>query len=99
MILSTKNFDGLILSYQNSIVSQEQTAQAIFGGVEINGTLPVNTKHYRINSGIETRLIRMRYVLPYDIGFNDSSLYKIDSIIADAIFNGCLLYTSDAADE
>ena len=87
-LLSTKNFDGLILSYQNSIVSQEKTAQAIFGGIEINGTLPVNTKHYRINSGLETKLIRMRYVSPYDIGFNHSSLYKIDSIVADAIFNG-----------
>ena len=81
----TNNFDALILSYQNSIVAQEQTAQAIFGGIGMSGRLPVNTKHYNINSGLETESVRMRYVSPQEINFRTDLLYKIDSIIEYAI--------------
>ena len=83
--LFTNNFDGLILAYQNSKVAQEQTAQAIFGGIGIHGKLPVNTKHYPIHSGLKTESIRMRYVSPEEINFRTDLLYKIDSIVANAI--------------
>ena len=33
----TYAFDGLLLSYQNSEVAQEYAAQAIFGGIGVNG--------------------------------------------------------------
>ena len=85
-LLSVSNFDALILSYQNSLVAQEKTAQAIFGGIGINGKLPVNTKHYKINSFLRTDSIRMRYVLPSEIDFRTDLLYKIDSIVENAIF-------------
>ena len=39
--LFTNNFDALLLGYQNSKVAQEQTAQAIFGGVGFSGRIPV----------------------------------------------------------
>tara|TARA_B100002052_G_scaffold88663_1_gene81561 strand:- start:25049 stop:27991 length:2943 start_codon:yes stop_codon:yes gene_type:complete len=83
--LFTNNFDALILSYQNSKVAQEQTAQSIFGGIAINGKLPVNTKHYNINSGLKTESIRMRYVSAEEINFRTDLFYKVDSIIEDAI--------------
>ena len=83
--LFTNNFDGLILAYQNSKVAQEQTAQAIFGGIGIHGKLPVNTKHYPIHSGLKTESIRMRYVSPEEINFRTDLLYKIDSIVDNAI--------------
>ena len=83
--LFTNNFDGLMLAYQNSKVAQEQTAQAIFGGIGIHGKLPVNTKHYPIHSGLKTESIRMRYVSPEEINFRTDLLYKIDSIVANAI--------------
>jgi beta-N-acetylhexosaminidase len=84
-LLVTNNFDALMLSYQNSKVAQEQTAQAIFGGIGINGTIPVSTKHYDINSGLKTESIRMRYVSPEEINFRTDLLYKIDSIVEQAI--------------
>ncbi len=83
--LFTNNFDGLILAYQNSKVAQEQTAQAIFGGIGIHGKLPVNTKHYPIYSGLKAESIRMRYVSPEEINFRTDLLYKIDSIVDNAI--------------
>ena len=84
-LLFTNNFDGLLLSYQNSLIAQEQSAQAIFGGIAIRGRLPVTTKHFKINKGLDTESIRMSYVTPEEIGFNSSLLYKIDSIALNAI--------------
>jgi beta-glucosidase-like glycosyl hydrolase/CubicO group peptidase (beta-lactamase class C family) len=83
--LFTNNFDGLLLSYQNSIVAQEFAAQAIFGGIGISGKIPVSTKHFEINSGLKTSAIRMTYVTPEEIGFKSDLLYKIDSIAENAI--------------
>jgi len=83
--LFSNNFDALLLGYQNSNVAQEQTAQAIFGGIAISGKIPVTTKHFIINSGLTTKAIRMAYVSPEEIGFNTALLYKIDSIAHNAI--------------
>jgi beta-glucosidase-like glycosyl hydrolase/CubicO group peptidase (beta-lactamase class C family) len=85
--LFTNNFDVFMMSYQNSKVAQEQTAQAIFGGIVLNGKLPVNTKHYDINSGLETESVRMSYVSCEEIDFRTDLLYKIDSIAQNAISN------------
>ncbi len=83
--LFTNNFDALLLGYQNSKVAQQQVAQAIFGGIGMSGKIPVTTKHFEINSGINTEAIRMVYVSPEEIGFNADKLYKIDSIAQNAI--------------
>ena len=84
--LTTNNFDGLLLSYQNSEVSQEQAAQAIFGGIGVNGKIPVSTKHFEINTGIKTESIRLRYALQEELNINKNLFYKIDSIVEKAIF-------------
>ena len=83
--LFVNNFDGVILSYQNSKVAQEMTAQAIFGGIGINGTLPVSTKHFSINTGFNTTKIRLGYGIPEEFGVSEFDLYKIDSLANNAI--------------
>jgi len=83
--LFTNNFDALLLGYQNSEVAQEQVAQAIFGGIGMSGKIPVSTKHFEINSGLNTQAIRMAYVAPEEINFKSDLLYKIDSIAQNAI--------------
>ena len=83
--LFTNNFDAILLGYQNSKIAQEQVAQAIFGGIGISGKIPVTTKHFEINVGINTKAVRMNYVSPEEIGFNTEFLYKIDSIAENAI--------------
>ena len=83
--LFSNNFDALLLSYQNSKVAQEQSAQAIFGGIGMSGKIPVSTKHFEINSGLKTEPIRMKYVSPEEINFRSDLLYKIDSIAENAI--------------
>ena len=83
--LFINNFDALLLSYQNSKVAQEQSAQAIFGGIGMSGKIPVTSNHYEINSGLKTESIRMKYVSPEEINFRSDLLYKIDSIAENAI--------------
>ena len=83
--LFTNNFDALLLGYQNSTVAQQEVAQAVFGGISLSGKIPVTTKHFDMNSGINTKAIRMCYVAPEEIGFNNELLYKIDSIAQHAI--------------
>jgi beta-N-acetylhexosaminidase len=74
-----------LLGYQNSNIAQEQVAQAIFGGIGMSGKIPVSTKYFEINSGINTNALRMAYVSAEEIGFNTEFLYKIDSIAKNAI--------------
>ena len=83
--LFINNFDALLLGYQNSKIAQEQVAQAIFGGIGMSGKIPVTTKHFEINSGKNTKALRMSYVSAEEIGFNTNLLYKIDSIAEKAI--------------
>ena len=86
-LIFTNNFDAVLIGYQNSMVAQEQMAKAIFGGQAIMGRLPVSTKHFNINSGLNTNKIRMSYIYPEEADINTSYLYKIDSIVDYAIEN------------
>ena len=92
-LLFTDNFDAMLLGYQNSKLAQEIVAQSIFGGISINGTIPVSTNHFNINSGIKTDSIRMSYSSILSNEFNPILKAKIDSTISSAIleraFPGC----------
>ena len=83
--LFVNNFDALVMSYQNSEISQEMSAQAIFGGIAIQGKLPVSTKHFPVNLGYQTEKIRLGYTIPEEFGVNEQDLYRIDSIVNNAI--------------
>ena len=93
--LFVNNFDALIMSYQNSDISQSLSAQAIFGGRKLNGKIPVSTKHFSLNTGFNTKKIRLSYGSSEDFGVLESELYKIDSLINNAILSeatpGCQL--------
>ena len=86
--LFVNNFDALIMSYQNSEVSQQMCAQAIFGGIGISGKLPVSTKHFPLSAGMKTNKIRLKYTIPEELGIDESFFYKIDSLALNAIKEG-----------
>jgi len=83
--LFTNNFDGLILAYQNSRTAQELAAQSIFGGIGLIGKLPVSTHHYKLNSGLQTKGIRIKYTIAEEAKVNKELFYKIDSLVKNAI--------------
>ncbi len=91
---STANFEGIVMSYQNSTVSQQLSAQLIFGAREAKGILPVSLgKDFPVNTHYETKsLRRLQYGTPESVGINSYKLQKIDSLanlgIAEGMFPG-----------
>ena len=79
---SFENINGLLLSYQNSKLSQEISAQMIFGALETKGKLPVSVKNvFSEGHGLmSTSLKRLAYSIPEAVGLSSLKLKKIDSI-------------------
>ena len=79
---TTTNFDAVIMSYQNSKVSQELSAQLIFGARAAKGSLPVSLgDDFPIHTQIQTKSInRLTYGAAESVGLSSARLKKIDSI-------------------
>jgi len=74
--------DAIMVSYQNSEVSQEISAQIIFGAMEAKGKLPISIKMiFPEGTGITTHnLNRLSYSIPEEVGMSSKLLAKIDSV-------------------
>lgn len=91
---SIKDADGVILAYENTLLAQDYAAQAIFGGNEISGKIPVTVKNlFKEGKGIKKHKTRLSYSLPEAVGLESSRLVAIDTIISEGIkaqaFPGC----------
>ena len=82
-IQSFSNINGILLSYQNSKISQELSAQLIFGSITAKGSLPVSIgNQFPVNTTNFTRLQkRLQYGTPESVGVNSTKLKKIDSLV------------------
>ncbi|WP_111709573.1 glycoside hydrolase family 3 N-terminal domain-containing protein [Lutibacter citreus] len=81
-ISNFKNINAVIVSYQNSDVSQEISAQMIFGAIEAKGKLPVSIKNtFPEGTGLTTsNLLRLSYSIPEEVDMSSKLLQKIDSM-------------------
>lgn len=85
-INTIENFEGIVMSYQNSELSQEKSAQLIFGAIEANGELPVTAGFFNIGDGIHYNTIsNLSYSIPERVGMSSEKLNKIDSIAQYAV--------------
>ncbi len=87
-IKGVENSAGLILTYQDSELTQQAAAQLIFGGIGANGKLPVSIgKKFSAGEGLETKGgIRLSYTVPEAAGMDSKTLVRgIDSLMAQAI--------------
>jgi beta-N-acetylhexosaminidase len=83
-LMKKLNFaDHLILCYENDYISQDATAQSIFGVNDISGTLSVGvTEKWPLGHGIyRGSLRRLGYGLPEMVGLSSDSLKKIDTLM------------------
>ncbi|MFT4942521.1 MAG: beta-N-acetylhexosaminidase [Candidatus Paceibacteria bacterium] len=89
---TTTNFDGVIMSYQNSKVSQELSAQLIFGARSAKGKLPVSLgSRFPIHTQIKTQALgRLTYGTPESVGLSTVKLKKIDSIVTNGLHKGMM---------
>ncbi|WP_159022327.1 glycoside hydrolase family 3 N-terminal domain-containing protein [Formosa sp. L2A11] len=76
------NIDAVMVSYQNSEVSQEISAQMIFGALEIKGKLPVSINDiFPVGTCVETpNLLRLSYTIPEAVDMDSNVLSNIDAI-------------------
>nr|WP_256867534.1 glycoside hydrolase family 3 N-terminal domain-containing protein [Winogradskyella forsetii] len=81
-LLSVENIEGIVMSYQNSKIAQEKSAQLIFGAIPAKGKLPVSTgQFFPVGTG-ETynSLMSLSYGLPERVGMDSQLLSRIDSV-------------------
>ena len=85
-IKSFENIESVIVSYQNSKLSQEISAQLLFGAIAAKGKLPVSIgTEFKEGSGITSaHLSRLEYTLPEAAGLSSKKLALIDKM-ADTI--------------
>ena len=89
-LLPVTNFDdieGLVVSYQNSNISQVVSAELLFGAVSAKGKLPVSINtFFNINDGLSTeKLNRLAFTTPENVDMNPMILSKIDAVAQKAI--------------
>lgn len=89
-LLPIQNFDaieGLVISYQNSNISQIVAAEILFGAKSAKGKLPVSiNENFKVNDGIDTEKIdRLGFETPENMGMSSAILSKIDAVAQKAI--------------
>ena len=87
---SIKHFDYinyLLVAYDESDMTQEAAAQALFGAIPVRGRLPVTASAAsKFNTGIMLPgQVRLGYALPERVGLSSDSLARIDDLAREAI--------------
>jgi beta-N-acetylhexosaminidase len=87
-IKSFANIEGVIVSYQNSKLAQEISAQLLFGAFAAKGKLPVSIRTiFKEGFGItNSSLSRFEYTIPEAAGLSSKKLALIDQM-ADTIIS------------
>ena len=77
-----ENIESILVSYQNSKLSQEISAQMIFGALKTKGQLPVSIRDvFSEGHGLMSKsLKRLAYSIPEDVGLSSEKLAKVDSL-------------------
>jgi beta-glucosidase-like glycosyl hydrolase/CubicO group peptidase (beta-lactamase class C family) len=76
-----------LVAYSDDKVTQDLTAQALFGAIPIKGKLPVTaSEKFRFNMGlIASDCNRLGYSYPEYVGISSDSLLAIDTIVEEMI--------------
>lgn len=86
------NFEAIVMSYQNSEVAQQLSAQLIFGARAAQGILPVSLgEDFPLGTGIKTEdLDRLKYGTAESVGLNSAILKRIDTLARNGFYAGMM---------
>jgi beta-glucosidase-like glycosyl hydrolase/CubicO group peptidase (beta-lactamase class C family) len=86
-IVDFKDIEGVVMSYQNSDIAQEVSAELLFGAIEPQGKLPVSiNEEFKDGFGLITeKLNRLGFTAPENVGMSPKVLSKIDLLAKKAI--------------
>lgn len=88
-LATIKNIESIVISYQNSDVAQQKSAQILFGALSAKGHLPVSIdEHFEVGNGINFNAQQsLSYGLPERVGLSSEKLLLLDSVANHAIDN------------
>ena len=94
---------AVILAGDNTSLAQEYAAQAVFGGIRVNGSLPVNVKGIApLGRCIGLLKTRLGYSTPEAAGLKPVLEKKVDSLVNEGIrtgaFPGCQVLIAKSGD-
>ncbi len=83
---------ALLIGYEDFPLAHELAAQAVMGGLSMNGKLPVNsTSFFNRGSGTTSGTsIRLKYSVPEDAGISSAKLAGIDTLVYKSISAGAM---------
>ncbi|PWK19824.1 glycoside hydrolase family 3 N-terminal domain-containing protein [Xanthomarina spongicola] len=86
-LATVENFESIVVSYQNSEIAQQKSAQLIFGAITSNGALPVSVGNgFNAGDGIHyANLSRLNYGVAERVGMSTEKLNKLDSVAQYAV--------------
>ncbi|HZJ79974.1 MAG TPA: glycoside hydrolase family 3 N-terminal domain-containing protein [Dysgonamonadaceae bacterium] len=90
---SIANSQSVVLAHTNNKEAQISAAQALFGGIAVDGIMPVTIGEYKANEGLTTPKTRLAYQLPEEVGINSQQFNSIERIALEGIrqkaYPGC----------
>lgn len=94
---------AVLLAYDDTPLTREYAAQAIFGGINVDGTLPVTLKGlFDRGAGLKLRKTRLGYTIPEAKGLSAALSDSIDSIVNVGLrtgaFPGCQVLVARKGD-
>lgn len=92
--VSLSGLKTLVIAYDDTRYIREYAAQAIFGGIEVEGRLPVNLKGIApLGTGVKLKKTRLGYTSPEAVGLKPNLEANIDELVNQGLqtkaFPGC----------
>lgn len=83
---SLKHCESVLMAYEDTDMTQDYAAQAIFGGIDVNGELPVSIAGFaKAGTGAKYGKIRLGYTVPEEVGVNSKMLSQMDNMASEAL--------------
>ena len=84
---AVNDIKAILVSYHDEPLMQELSAQLLFGAIPAMGRLPVTASgEFHQGTGyLTSTLNRLKYTIPEEVGIASGGLYKVDSMVLDAI--------------
>ncbi|MDR3308489.1 MAG: serine hydrolase, partial [Tannerella sp.] len=98
---SSSDAQAIVMAYEDTRLACYFAAQAIFGGIAVEGHLPVSIPGmFKAGAGVRTPKTRLGYHVPEEVGLSAGRLLAIDTIVAEALkreaFPGCRVLVAKA---
>ena len=100
---SVRSASAVLMAYDDTPLTREYAAQAVFGGINVDGKLPVAVKGlYKQGAGLSLKKTRLGYTVPEAKGLRASLADSIDSIVGVGLrtgaFPGCQVLVARRGD-